>query len=414
VAEPRRLPPAVPAPRAVTERLVSIDAYRGLVMVLMISAGLRIHQVVEGFDANPEWRHLKTPLWERLAYQADHAPWAGCTLWDLIQSSFMFLVGSALIFSVAKRRARGDSFARMFGHALVRAFVLVFLGVFLSSSRLGTEWTFVNVLAQIGLGYPFLFLLAWARPRWQVASVVAILVLYWGAFALYPAPPADLNPTSVGLPADWPRLSGFASHWEKNTNVAARADQWFLNRFPRTDGKPFVYNEGGYQTLNFVPSLATMVLGLLAGELLRNPKHSAGRRLGILLAAGVGGLAMGWALDALGVCPIVKRIWTPSWAIFSAGWSFLALAFFYVVIDLGRLRAWAFPLVVVGMNSIAIYCVSMLMKPWVHERFVRHFGSKPLNVFGAPYEPMMRAGFFLLFCWLVCWWMYRQKIFIKI
>ncbi|HSU68402.1 MAG TPA: hypothetical protein VLJ39_16100, partial [Tepidisphaeraceae bacterium] len=263
-----------------------------------------------------------------------------------------------------------------------------------------------------------------------------ILVGYWATFAAYRAPAASVDSTTLGLPADWPRLQGFAAHWEKHSNVAARFDHWFLNLFPREDGKPYTLNKGGYATLSFIPSLATMILGLLAGELLRG-RLSAGRKLLILLAAGVVGLGVGWGLGLLGVCPVVKRIWTPSWVLYSAGWSLLALAFFYLVIDVARLKKWAFPLVVVGMNSIVIYCIAQLMKPWVRDTMHRHLGAHVYEVLGravyairsaahAPAEPgmaelygkafapMAEATFFLIFCWLVCWWMYRRKIFVKI
>src|SRR5688572_22634573 len=176
--------PSSPLPlAAATERLVSLDAYRGLVMVLMVSAGLRITQVVRTFDQTPELQHRKTWLWERLAFHTDHVPWVGCSLWDLIQPSFMFMVGAALPFSIASRRAKGQPFWRMLLHAIVRSAVLVLLGVFLMSSGAPrTDWTFVNVLTQIGLGYVFLFLLAWTKPKWQLTAALGILLIYWAAF----------------------------------------------------------------------------------------------------------------------------------------------------------------------------------------------------------------------------------------
>src|SRR6185503_3248368 len=106
---------------------------------------------------------------------------------------------------------------------------------------------------------------------------------------------------------------------------------------------------------------------------------------------------------------------------FSGGMEFLTLAFFYLVIDVAKLRFWAMPLVWVGMNSIAIYCISMLLKPWFRDNMKRYFGPDVFNIgghyFGAAgnaYWPMLDAGFFLLFCWLVAWWMHRQKLFVKI
>jgi heparan-alpha-glucosaminide N-acetyltransferase len=422
IPEPVAPPKSERLPKAASQRLVSLDAFRGLVMVLMVSAGLYIPRVVENLHKEPAYAGQATPIWDKLAFQTDHTQWVGCSLWDLIQPSFMFMVGAALAFSVGSRRARGQSFRGMLVHAIIRSVVLVLLAVFFSSRGIGphshTNWLFTNVLAQIGLGYTFLFLLAWVRPRWQVAAAVAILVLYWGAFAVYPKPAADVSDAELArikLPrAEWDRLHGFELHWAKSHNLAAAFDRWFLNRFHRADEKPFVDEEGGYQTLNFVPSLATMIFGLLAGELLRG-RLSQGAKFGILLAAGAAGLAVGWALGRYGICPVVKRIWTPSWAIFSAGWALLALAVFYLVIDMLRLRAWSLPLVMVGMNSIAIYCISMTLKPWFREAVMkRHFGQDVFQIAGAAYTPMLEAGLFLLFCWLVAWWLYRQKAFLKI
>jgi heparan-alpha-glucosaminide N-acetyltransferase len=396
------------------QRLVSMDAYRGLVMVLMVSAGLRIGDVVHNFQTLPGMATHETKLWDRLAYQTDHSPWVGCSLWDLIQPSFMFMVGAALAFSVASRRGKGQAFGRQFFHSIVRSVVLVLLAVVLTSNwSRKPEWIYTNVLAQIGLGYTFLFLLAWTKPRWQIVAVLAILLAYWGAFALYPKPPADLDLVKVNLPSNWQRLQGFASHWEKNTNFAARFDQWFLNLFPQANGKPFDFNHGGYQTLNFIPSLATMLLGLLAGGLVRS-RLSSLQKILIMLAAGAAGLVIGWKLGELGICPVVKRIWTPSWVIFSGGWAFLTLAVFYLIIDVAKLRLWAMPLVWVGMNSIAIYCMAQLLGPWFRESMHRYFGSNVFSLAGNAYEPMLRSGFFLLFCWLAAWWMHRQKVFVKI
>ena len=402
------------------ERLVSLDAYRGFVMVLMVSAGLYIPRVVKTFEETPELAHLKTPLWEWLAFHTDHVPWVGCSLWDLIQPSFMFMVGAALPFSIAARRAKGHSFRRMLLHAVIRSVALVLLGIFLisNSARLTrTDWTFTNVLSQIGLGYTFLFLVAWLRPRWQLAAALGILLAYWAFFALAPAPAPDADISRAVGSTNWQRLEGFAAHWEKNTNPAARFDQWFLNQFPRTDGKPFDYNGGGYTTLNFIPSLATMIFGLIAGELVRSGRLTPSRKIWMMFAVGVAGLVIGSALGWLGICPVVKRIWTPSWAIYSTGWAFLLLALFYAVIDVARWRAWAMPLVVVGMNSIAVYCLSMTMKPWVSGTVRRHAGQgygDPYGALGPAFVPMLEATAFLLFCWAVAWWMYRRKIYLRI
>ena len=170
-------------------------------------------------------------------------PWQGCSLHDLIQPAFSFLAGASLPFSIASRRGKGESFARMLAHAVWRSIALILLGIFLRSMGSSqTYWTFEDTLTQIGLGYTFLFLLAFASLRVQVVVFVAILVGFWAAFALYPLPPAGFDYPSVGVPADWPHLySGFLAHFNKNSNLSWAFDVWFLNLFPRE--APFRFNE---------------------------------------------------------------------------------------------------------------------------------------------------------------------------
>jgi hypothetical protein len=246
-------------------------------MLLMASSGFGVPQVAKHFADSATWTFL--------GREFDHAAWTGCTLWDLIQPAFMFMVGVALPWSMANRTARGQNFGVMFGHALWRALLLVLLAVFLTSAwSKRTEWVFTNVLAQTGLGYAFLFLIAFTKPRAQWVVAFALLFACWLAFALHPLPPASFDWKAVGVPEDWPRLAGFAAHWEKNANFAAMFDLWFLNLFPRE--APFTHSAGGDQTLNFVPSLATMIFGLIAGRLLRGELTITGK-LNRLLLAGV-------------------------------------------------------------------------------------------------------------------------------
>ena len=402
---PRRVRVEIPPVVEPGKRLTSLDVFRGLTMVFMASEILGIPGVARQFPESGSARFLARML--------DHVQWVGWGPWDLIQPSFMFMVGVALPFSIASRRARGQPFAPQLGHAVRRALILVLLGIFLrSQSHPQTYFTFEDVLTQIGLGYVFLFLLAHASPRTQWAAAGAILVGYWAAFALYPLPPAGFDTAAVGVPADWPHhLHGFAAHWDKNTNLAARADQWFLNLFPRES--PFVYNGGGYNTLNFVPSLATMIFGLLAGGVMRSGR-AAGEKLKLLVLWGTAGVVLGAALHFLGISPLVKRIWTPSWAIFSAGWAALFLAFFYYVVDVRGWRRWSFPFLVVGMNSIAMYTLVHVAERYTVRSLQIHLGRAPFEVFGAAYAPILLGATALVLFWAVLLWMYRRKIFIRI
>jgi heparan-alpha-glucosaminide N-acetyltransferase len=388
-------------------RLASIDAYRGLVMLLMMAEVLQLGAVAK--------TNRGEPFWAFLACQQTHVEWIGCSLHDLIQPSFSFLVGAALPFSLASRRRRGQPVLQMTLHAFWRAAVLILLGIFLRSiGGKQTNFTFEDTLTQIGLGYGFLFLLGLRPARDQWIALALILVGYWAAFALWPLPAADFDYARVGVSADWLArhgLSGFAGHWNKNSNFAWAADTWLLNLFPRST--PFVRNGGGYATLSFIPTLGTMILGLLAGDVLRSDR-SAARKVRWLAITGLVSLGAGWLLGALGVCPVVKRIWTPSWTLFSGGWCFLFLAAFYLVMDVGQRRAWAFPLTVIGVNSIAAYCAAHLFEGFLRDSLYRHLGKGFFTAFGPAYEPLLLGACILLLLWLMLFWMYRKGVFLRV
>jgi len=128
-------------------------------------------------------------------------------------------------------------------------------------------------------------------------------------------------------------------------------------------------------------------------------------------------LGVGYLLDIYDICPVVKRIWTPSWAIYSTGWTLLMLAAFYLVVDVAGFRRAAWPLVVVGMNSIAMYCMAQLLGGWIARTLQRHLGEGVLTLYGgvdSTYEPVVRLSLVLFVMWLVCVWLYRQRIFFKI
>jgi predicted acyltransferase len=393
------------SPKNAPARLTSLDAYRGLVMLLMMAEVLQFWKVAQACPGSGFWRFL--------AGQQTHTEWIGCTLHDLIQPSFSFLVGVALPFSLASRAARGQSHGQMAWHALWRSLLLVLLGVFLRSiGQSQTYWTFEDTLTQIGLGYFFLFLLGWRSARWQWAALGLILAGYWAAFALYPAPPASFDYPRVGVAEGWPHiLTGWQAHWNKNSNLAWAFDGWFLNLFPRAS--KFVFNEGGYATLSFIPTLGTMILGLMAGATLRSDRPSRDKVKWLLIAGGLT-MSAGVALGVLGICPVVKRIWTPSWVLFSGGWCFFILAAFYALMDCWNYKSWAWPLVVIGMNSIAAYCMDHLFEDFIQGTLTTHLGKPFFDLFGQAYAPLFEGALTLLVLWLLLFWMYRRKLFLRI
>ena len=385
-------------------RNVAVDAYRGFVMLLMMGEVLQFSRISQAFPAS--W------FWRILAFNQTHAEWAGCSLHDLIQPGFSFLVGVALPYSIASRLAKGATFGKLLAHTAWRALLLIALGIFLRSMNSPqTNFTFEDTLTQIGLGYVFLFLLGFRSPRWQWTALAVILVGYWAAWALYPAPGPGFNWQAVGVPSTWTHFyTGFAAHWNKNSNLGQAVDLWFLNLFPRP--KPFTYNDGGYLTLSFIPTLGTMILGLIAGRWLR----AAAPRIPMkrLLIAGVIGIAAGLLLHVTGICPVVKRIWTPSWTLFSGGACFLFVAGFSWVIDVKGYKKWAFPLVVIGMNSIAAYLIAHLFEDFIIDSFHINLGPHVFQIFGTALEPLTQGAVVLLTYWLILWWMYRRKLFLKI
>ncbi len=397
---------AIVNPALPKSRIASVDVYRGFVMLLMMAEVLSLNKVSEAVHDSGFWRFLY--------FHQSHVPWTWLALHDMIQPSFTFLVGVVLPFSVASRRNKGATFSSLLLHTIKRSLILIFLGIFLRSlDATQTYFTFEDTLTQIGLGYTFLVLLGLCSQRIQLLALVVILFGYWLAFAMYPLPASNFDYASAGVPPDWEHnLHGFAAHWNKNTNLAWAFDKWFLNLFPRQT--LFLNNEGGYSTLSFIPTLGTMILGLFAGKVLHNSSTQE-RKMRFFVIMGLCLIGAGIVLHVTGINPIVKRIWTPSWTIFSGGICFLMLAFFYGVIDVAGKKKWSFFLMVIGANSIAAYVLADGgMRAFIHRSLYTHLGQKYDQGFGLAYAPVISGGLTLFFMWLILYWMYKKKIFIKI
>ncbi len=217
--------PPIASPKAptVSERLISMDAYRGTVMFLMVAEMLQLSHLAESYP--------DSAICQWIRFHTTHVEWVGISLHDMIQPSFSFLVGTAMAYSLAKRTERGDSYTKSLLHAAWRALVLILLGVFLRSlGKPQTNWVFTDTLSQIGFGYLPLFVIA-TSPRWfQIVSLLAILAGSWWAYVQYPLPPSDFDYAKVA--ADSRHVfDGFLAHWNKNTNFGWAFDRWFLNLF---------------------------------------------------------------------------------------------------------------------------------------------------------------------------------------
>lgn len=373
-----------------SERLTALDAYRGFVMLLMLNEALRLPHVAESFPGSA--------IWQWIAFHTEHVEWRGCSLHDLIQPGFSFLVGAALPFSLANRGTAGQSRSAMWIHAVYRALALILMGVLLRSLFRGyINWTFDDTLTQIGFGYVFLFALGLRSVRTQWIALATILVGYWAAFAMYPEAPPHAGSHAY--------FTGFEAHWNKNTNLAWAFDTWWMNLFPRP--KPFLFSGGGYSTISFIPTLGTMIIGLLAGGWLKAGGTSRDK-LTRLISAGAGFFLLSLIIDALGICPYVKRIWTPTWTLYSGGLVLWFVAFFYAIADHWGKRAWVFPLIVIGMNSIFVYILSWVAKPLLLDLLKRW------ALFSGPLAPMWEGTLVVSLFWLILWIMYRQKLFVRL
>ncbi|HEY1579622.1 MAG TPA: DUF5009 domain-containing protein [Terracidiphilus sp.] len=390
---------------APAQRNIAVDAYRGLVMVLMMGEVMRFAEMARAFP--------NSTFWSILGYNQSHVEWAGMSLHDTIQPGFTFLAGVSLPYSIRSRQRKGESFGHMLFHTMWRSVVLIALGIFLrSTDKPITYYTFEDTLTQIGLGYTFAFLITFLKPRWQWIWLGVILLGYWLTWALYPAPGANFNWAAVGVGPDWHKYlySGFMAHWNKNSNLGQAFDLWFLNLFPRTSR--FAFNDGGYLTLSFIPTLGTMILGMIAGRWFHENAPKIPLRKFAIAAAVL--MASALLLHFTGICPIVKRIWTPAWTLWSGGVCFAFLGAFSWMIDVRGYRKIAFPLVVVGMNSIAAYLIAHLWEEFILQSFRIHLGMRFLNIFGAALEPFFLGVLTMLAYWLILHWMYRKRIFIRI
>ncbi len=351
-----------------TERLVSLDVFRGLTMLLLISHGFGIH---EAFKDQAGW------AW--LANQFEHVDWVGCGLWDLIQPAFTFIVGVAMPLAFSRRMAAGVTRGALAGHVLWRALFLVALSNVSSNwnTRGPLKFQLINVLCQIALSYVLCFLI-WNLPfRQQVVAAVAVMVLHHGLFFLYPGPDG---------PFDGAR------------NVGAVIDQALLG-----------YNYPGYYTtLNFLGNAITVLFGVWTGMFLLQPRPHA-QRLKVLIGAAVAAFVVGLALAPL--VPMVKRLWLGSFTFFSAGWVLLALAACYWLVEVKGWTRWAFPAIVVGTNCIFIYTFSQVLRGWL----ARGVGNFTGNfAFLGSYGAIPQNLVVLSLMWGLCYWLYQRKIFFKI
>jgi predicted acyltransferase len=358
-------------------RVTSIDFFRGLTMFLLAGEAAELYGHLEKSQIG---------IIHFLGIQFSHHEWHGLHFWDLIQPFFMFIVGVAIPFAVANRLKKGDSTKTITRHAIKRSCLLLFFGWALYFGDAGhLVFRFQNVLAQLSVTYIIAFLIRNKSFKFQLIFTFALLLLIDLAYRFFP-------------------VEGFNHPWVNFENLGA----WFNNKIEGVD------KASEWATLNFVSTTAHTVWGVLCGKLLMSDKP-AEKKIYLLLLAGVSSLLIGYTLDGLNVTPIIKKIATSSFVFVSGGWAILVLCFCYWLIDvMKKFISGSRMFIIVGMNSIFIYLFFSIGGAGLIHRIIAPF-SKLLFSWGGEgiVEIITSLGVWAAL-WYLCYWLYKNKLFIKI
>lgn len=361
---------------SVPERLLSLDFFRGATMFLLIAEFTHL------------FSHLYDPSLEGsviyvIAEQFHHHPWNGLRFWDLIQPFFMFIVGVAMPFSFANRKKRGHTHAQITRHVIKRALLLLFFGWALYCIDPGKiEFRFQNVLAQLSVTYILAYLVMKKPARWQIIFSFLLLAITEVIYRTFP-------------------VEGFNHPFVANENFGT----WLDLQYGGAD------LHGHWVSFNAIPTTAHTIWGVLAGQVLIS-KRKASQKLKILIIAGVIGVVAGYALNP--ITPIIKRISTSSFVIVSGGWALLALAFSYWLIDMRKRYKWSLFFRIVGLNPLFIYIFAHVGGAMFIENIVHPFSFLLFGWMGTLTASILTSAVVLFLLWYICYWMNKQKIYIRI
>jgi predicted acyltransferase len=389
-------PDPLVSPISSSKRYLAVDVLRGLTLMFMI--------MVNNNGGEQAFGAMK------------HAAWNGFTPTDLVFPTFLFLVGASIVFSTESRLARGVTRASLFAHTVRRSIIIFLLGLVVNSFpffRLSTM-RYYGVLPRIAICYLVVAsLYIWIRrPEgsaagqptvWdKVGLLVACLVGYWILMRFIPVP-------GFGVPGhDVPLL-------DHDGNLVAWLDRQIFSAQHLYEG-----TRDPEGLISTIPAFGTTLIGVLTGLFLRTSTLSDTRKALGLAVAGVSGVALGLLWNPW--FPINKKMWTSSFVLYAAGWSLLALAIFWFLVQVRGWRRGTSFLLVFGTNAITAYVVSELFGPalsyvmvaphvnvwlWVYNRLAAVISSPP-------FAALAYSTFYMLVCWLIVLPLYRKKIFIKI
>ena len=362
-------------------RLLSLDALRGFDMFFIMGGDALFLSLGALFQGT---------LFAVWGKQMLHVQWHGFSFEDLIFPLFLFLAGVSFPFSLAKQRECGKNNLSISLRALRRAFILVFLGVIYNGLLQFDFETlrYASVLGRIGIawfGAALMFI--WLSRKWCVMLSVAILLGYWALLSLISAPDA-----------------GGASCFSIDGNIVSYVDRLLL------PGKLHNGIHDPEGILSSLPAVVTAMIGMFAGSFLKSslcPKGYIKTVVLILTAILFVAIAMLWNE----VFPINKNLWTSSFVCFAAGLSLALLALFYFIIDVLEWRRWTFFFKVIGVNSITIYLAQQFFD---FSKPVKGFFGGVLSLFPQEYYSVAYWLFYIFVCWLFLYFLYRQKMFLKV
>jgi predicted acyltransferase len=366
---------ANPSPQPVEkQRYLPLDAYRGLIMILLVSDGF-------GFS-----KLTNDPVFHGIANQFHHRPWGGAVFYDLIMPAFLFMVGVAMPFSLGRRMEQGADKRQLLNHVEKRCVSLVIISwILISIEYKHPHIQFHNVLFVVAFTYFVCFFLMQLKFRYQAIVTFALLAGHSALYLLFPGPDGAFQPV---------------------TNIGAVIDRALMGR---TYIMPaFLYHRAPFVNLNLIPEIASVLFGIWIGNLIRSNRARA-EQLKIMTLGMIAAFASGLLFSPL--VPINKWLWTATYTLYTTGWCILGLLVLYLVIDVLDIRRPMSVLTIVGMNSLFVYCVGEILRGWISNSLATFTGGFK---FIGTLAPVAQSCAVLLVIWFVAYWLYKRKIYLRV
>lgn len=363
-----------------SQRLYSLDALRGFDMFWILGAEEIFHSLAKATES---------PFWHGIAEELTHPAWNGFHFYDLIFPLFLFISGVTTPYSVGRELEKGKTRGEMLRRVIKRGLILVLLGIIYNNGlkiQAISDIRFGSVLGRIGLAYMFANIIyLYTKQAGQIIWLVGLLVGYWLLLKFTAAP---------GFPTGDLTMEGnFASYMDRSIMPG----RLYLG----------IHDPEGFTST--LPAIGTGLLGIMAGSFLKNSIFSGSKKAFYLVGTGVLMLiaAKIWGLDF----PINKNLWTSSFVLNTGGYSLILLGTFYYIIDVKGFRRWAFFFKVIGMNSILIYLSEDFIK-WDYTNNALFQWAGQLA--GATYGVVVMAICFVITKWLFLYFLYSQKVFLRV